>query len=75
MSPFYDVLVARTEIYTDTKRVEADSADAAKEATDAILATAGWDAVFDDGQDGEYSECTSEVVDVTEVEVPRDYAT
>lgn len=62
----FDVHCKRTEVWTETTQVEAESADEAQEQVDKILATEGWDGVFN-GDDGDYQECTSEVFEVEPV--------
>ena len=66
MSPFYDVLVTRTETWTETARVEAKNAKAAEADVEEKLKE-GWDAVFPTNPDGEYCTCDSEVTSVTPV--------
>ena len=63
--PKYNVTVERTETYTSTIEVEAESSDDAKKIIEAKLEDS-WDAVFDD--EGEYIECYSTVKHVAEKE-------
>lgn len=71
----YRVSVERTEIYTADCVVDAESAEAAKATVEQLLEQGGgWDAVFP-GDDGEYTECFSEVTDVaTELELAKSFS-
>lgn len=60
--PTYNVVVHRTEIWSTSIEVEADSAEQAKETIQEALNDEGWDAVSAD--EGDYDECYSTVHDV-----------
>lgn len=64
--PQFNVTVRRTETYFDEVVVEAESAEDAHRSIQEILDKEGWDEVFDD--DGEYSECCSNITTVSEME-------
>ena len=63
--PSFSVTVKRTEVWIDDVTVEAESAAEAQHLIQTALNEEGWDSVFDD--DGEYSDCSSEVTTVSEV--------
>lgn len=56
----FSIEIQRTEIWTATVEVEADSEEEAKEITQEKLCSEGWDSVCN--YDGEYEECWAEVV-------------